>query len=298
MLFKILRRILGRHLKLHLLIPLIVALWLEYFSAVYFAGRVIGWREFFLRAALTALVVLLTYIVIMTGLIKKETSITVSKLDLAILKDSVKDAQSLFATSTIPFREWFDPVSQVYFSIIMNRHFQNTAFRHERVFLFFREAALKNLESMYLDGYYSKCLAEMQENYSIPAAFLRRDKIFEVLNNLSDDDKGALGCYRIWLPGLSRNHARMSFRKVFVSGWRLRHGSLDFAFIALSSGGEYVLRVSKHGQGVRIERIEESNQLSPYKNFVTQTRRIIYKNGITPPQIRPECSFSNLSPSI
>lgn len=298
MLFKILRRIFGRHLKLHLLIPLVVALGLEYLAAVYSSWRVIGWREFLIRAALTALVVLLTYFVIMYGLIKKETSIRVSKVDLEVLKDSLSTAESFFATSTIPFKEWFDPVAQVYFSIIVNRRFQSTSFRHTRVFLFFREADIRNLESMYLDGYYSKCLAEMQQNYKVFPAFLKRDKLLSALNSLErEDDKKALGCRRFCIPySISWSNRRVNFKKKYFYRWR--SGRLDFALVALAGGKKHVLRVSKHGQDVRIEKLEEQNDVSPYEELVGKINDMIFKPGIEPLELRPEHNFSNLSPSI
>jgi hypothetical protein len=229
-------------------------------------------------------------------LIKNETSIRIRRLDLEVLKDTLSNASDFFATSTIRFNEWFDPVSQVYFSIIINRQLHNSMFSHARVFLFFTEAEIKNLDSIYLDGYYSKCLAEMHLNYNIPAAFLQRDEIMSVLERLTDEDKRSLGCYQRWIPrGLSWNRNEgISLKKHFFR-WRYERSRLDFAFVKLSDEGKRVLRVSKEGHDVLIHRIEDPDLISPYENLITEIKKEIYVTGAVPPKIRVEHDFTNLS---
>jgi hypothetical protein len=229
-------------------------------------------------------------------LIKNETSIRLRRLDIEILKDTLSTAKSFFATSTIPFKEWFDPVSQIYFSTIINRQFQDTTFYHARVFLFFKESDIKNLDSVYLDGYYSKCIADMHLNYNIPAGFLKRDEILNILGRLIEEDKKALGCYRFWIPYWVSWRQGRRVKKIYLSRLRCRPDRLDFAFVELLDGSKCVLHVSKHGQDVRIEKIEEVNRVSPYENLITAIKNELYLSGSSPLRIQVEHDFTKLSP--
>jgi hypothetical protein len=271
------------------------------FLIVYITTKFFGWpstslEEFLLRIVSLALGVFLTYFFIMYFLIKKETSIRIRRLDLELLKDTLSTAKAFFATSTIRFNEWFDPVSQVYFSIIINHQLHDPNFHHARVFLFFTEAEIKNLDSFYLDGYYSKCLAEMHLNLNIPAAFLQRNEIKNVLKKLTDEDKRSLGCYQRWIPyGLSWNRNNGICLKKYYLRWNCKRSKLDFAFVELLDGSKRVLCVSKQGQDVLIQRIEEPNLILPYEHLITEIKKEIYVAGAVPPKIRVEHDFTNLS---
>jgi hypothetical protein len=298
MIFRILRKILQRHSKLHLVIPMVAALGLDYLTATYTLHRFLSWEEFWLRALAAGLTVLVTYLVIMYFLIKKETSIRVSGIDLEILRRSLRNATGLFATSTIPFIEWFDPVSQVYFSIIVGQQIVNRSFRHSRVFLFFGQGEIRNLDSMYLDGYYSKCLAEIHQNYEMKPAFLRPGEIAGLLAQVSPEDAAVFGRRRTWFPYWLRLPPRRGSKSVVLAPhWWYSRNAFDFALIELPTR-KCVLRVSKPGQEVRIERIDDTNKVAAYERLVMAINGIVYDAGTSPPELRPENDFSNLSPLV
>ena len=263
MLWKILARILTKHVGLHLIVPLIVGL-LFHAVAVHFIHQT-PWSEslsdlWSLEAIIFVAGLLLTYTIIMYFLIRSETSARISGTDLAVLDSMMKDSVSYFATSTIRMKEWFDPISQVFLSTIIKRKLQQTSFRDERVLLLWRRNELDDLHSMFLDGYYARRLSEVHIQCGTPVAYLSRQEIIAIVKKLSPQEKEHLG------------YSRSVVSKIWP---QLRQ--LDFALIQ-KKDAKYILRVSKKGQNVRIERVAEDHVAS-YERFVALIRERVYQTG-------------------
>jgi hypothetical protein len=266
MLWKILARILTRHLGLHLIVPLIVGL-LFHAVAVHFVHQT-PWSEslndlWSLEAIIFVAGLLLTYILIMYYLIRSETSARISGTDLAVLDSMMKESVSYFATSTIRMQEWFDPISQVFLSTITKRKLQPPSFRDERVLLLWRRGELDDLHSMFLDGYYARRLSEVHIQCGTPVAYLSRQEIIEIVEKLSPQEQQHLG-----------RSAHPSVSKLWP---RLRQ--LDFALIE-KKDAKHILRVSKKGQNVRIERVP-ADHVASYERFVALIRERVYRTGTT-----------------
>jgi hypothetical protein len=266
MLWKILARILTKHLWFHLVLPLIVGL-IFHAVAVHFI-RKIPWSQslsdlWSSESLLFVVGLLLTYTIIMYVQIRKETSARISGTDLAVLDSLMKDSASYFATSTIRMKEWFDPISQVFLSSITKRKLQQSGYRDERVLLFCRRGELEDLHSMFLDGYYARRLSEIHIQSGTPVAYLSRQEIIKLVGELSPEQQKHLG---------------YSTNPVLSKFWpRLRQ--LDFALVE-KNGANHVLRVSKKGQNVRIERVPQ-DRVASYEEFVSLIRQAVYRAGTT-----------------
>jgi hypothetical protein len=265
MLLKILARILTKHLGLHLVVPLIVGL-LFHAVAVHVARHISWWNSLSELWSFESIVfvagALLAYIIIMYFLIRRETSARIHGTDLAVLDSVMSEAASYFSTSTISMQEWFDPISQVFLSSIIKRKLQSATFQDQRILLFWRRGELDDLQSMFLDGYYARRLSEIHIQYGTPVAYLSRQEIIEVVRKLPPEDKKRLGC---------------STNPVISKLWpSLRQ--LDFALVVSKNGAKHVLRVSKKGQNVHIDRVPEDHVVS-YEFVLRLIKDIIYKRG-------------------
>jgi len=266
MLWKILAKILKKHLWLHLILPLIVGL-LLHAIAVHFAHKT-PWSKslgdlWSFESLVFVFGVLLTYTIIMYFNIRNETSARMSGTDLAVLDSLMKDSVSYFATSTIRMKEWFDPISQVFLSSITKRKLHQPAYRDERILMFWRRGELEALHSMFLDGYYARRLSEIHIQSGTPVAYLSRQEIIALVGKLSPEQQKHLG---------------YSTNPVLSKLWpQLRQ--LDFALVE-KNGAKHVLRVSKKGQNVRIERVPQ-DYVSSYEKFVSLIREAVYRAGTT-----------------
>jgi hypothetical protein len=275
--YRIILKLAGRHLVYHLVIPLIAGFTVE--LVVY---RFVSGGEFPDWESVVAYIfskehlglyggVIATYLLIAGYRLRKETMLQMGKGQIATLTDSLKDAQSFFATSTIRLREWFDPDVQEYFSHIVECQLRLGGFQHERVLLFFTKGDVTDAREKYLDGHYAKPLAEIHKNLGINLAFLQRRDIQEILDSLSFGDKKALGCYPPWISW-------------WVSGaeWWLRRRrrirSLDFAFVRKETGAT-VFPFSKRGALLTLKKCDGTTNVEPYERFMLAIRERIYEMG-------------------
>jgi hypothetical protein len=277
MLLDILAKILKKHLWQHLLIPLVVGLIFHAVVTHYTLGRT--WA-----ALLAELIsfdgvvfisgVFIPYVFIMYYLIRKETSTRLAGTDLAVLESVLSKAKSYFATSTITMEEWFDPISQVFHSTIIKRQLQDPGFTAERILLFCKRKAIRELDSCFLEGYYAKRLAEIHIQLGTRLGFLSRSDIVAILATLSFDERKALGCFPRWTI-FCPDKLLAKFRSGWISP-RLRQ--LDFAVVEGNANLKTVLLVSKEGESVRVRSIE-GDAASPYITLGEHVKKRVHKSG-------------------
>src|SRR5205807_8797590 len=108
---------------------------------------------------------------------------------LAKLQDTLDTAKSFHGLSVIPLTEWFDPAMQVYLAKLFNRKLEPDDFEHGRTLLFFSNREYKSAMVPFVDeNHVGRCLAHMHSDCDIPLSFLRREQIFELLEELSADE--------------------------------------------------------------------------------------------------------------
>jgi hypothetical protein len=146
MIYSILRRILGRHVWWHLVIPLLAGVVAE----IIYTRAVEGteWSALLDHLLSGPRIVLyvgivVTYLLVIFFRIRHETNIGLKQLDLHVLADHLTKAESIFAIGTMDFREWFDPAVQAYLARIYERKLRTDPFRYERVLLLGRRSAKK-----------------------------------------------------------------------------------------------------------------------------------------------------------
>jgi hypothetical protein len=148
---------------------------------------------------------------------------------------------------------------------------------------------MKNLGSPYLDGYYAKCLKEIHMQFGIPLAFLERMNIFQILNNLSIKDRKLLRLYRwpfSWLPDYL-------LQNIHVNWLRRKIRGLSFSFVELKSGARCVIRFSKDGQSLALERVDDPDTVNAYGLVVEAVKNVIYFSGSGPTrQLRAKYDFA------
>jgi hypothetical protein len=266
--FRLLRRIAQKHLLVHLIIPLFVGILAEVGFA-YRSGKINDWnnlREYLFSLERFGLFVgvFLTYLFLMYFFIRKDTDIGLKRLALAELEETLDEATGYFAVGTISLKEWFDPATEVYLASILRRKFQPNGIRHERVLFFFTRADIKNLTSPYLDGYYAKCLKEIHMQFGVPLAFLERTQIFQILNKLSITDRKLLRLYRwpfSWLPDYALQEIHLNWLRRKIRG-------LSFSLVELKCGTKCIIRFSKNGQSLGLERVDHPDVVKAYELIV------------------------------
>jgi hypothetical protein len=272
-------------MAVHLLVPLLVGLAVE-MVVVARHGNFHGWMDFAREKLSLILGVVITYLVISSYIIYRETSVQIERAQLEDLAESLATAKSFFATCAISLRDWFDPSTQVYFARIINQKFSNKNFRHERVLLFFTEADLKNSQTPYLDGHYAKALIGIHENHEIDLAFVGRKDIHDLLHNLTAKEQKALNIFPrwiVWCPEI--------VLKIFLRV-RRRIPELDFAFITHVDNTATVIPFSPHGESLKIETDESTESIQTYEKLVRLIREKIYILDEEPPRLRNKYNFA------
>lgn len=292
--FRLLRRIAQKHSLTHLLIPIIVGMVVEA-TIAYINNKARSWSSighylFSPERLGLYLGVLSTYFLLLYFFIRSDTDVGLKRLALAELEETLNEAKSYFAIGTIRLREWFDPATQVYSATILKQRLACDGFQHERVLFFFTKGGIKNLTSPYLDGYYAKCLKEIHKHYSVPLAFLERPQIFKILNKLTVRQRKLLRLYRwpiSWLPesfltNIPLNWLRRSIRR------------LSFSLVELRNGKSCVIRFSKRGQTLGLERVDDLEIVEAYSSIVCGVRNILYwpAMGISPPALKAKYDFT------
>ncbi len=280
MLWKILFRILRRHAAFHLLIPLFVGYFFHALVSNLVEHR--PWKQLAsdlvsFRSLVFAGGVFAAYLLIMYYLIRKETSIRLHGNDLAVLNSTLSTASCYFATSTIGMKEWFDPVSQIFLATIIKQKTEQQVFRDERVLLFCGRKDIDTLDSMYLDGYYARRIADIHVQYGTPLAYLSKPEIHKILRELSHEQRKAIRCYpapMFWCP-------EWLFDRLPLFLQPLRKKGLDFALVEHRDGTRSVLVIFKEGENVRIRRLK-GERAEPYESLVELIRKTVYRSGAQP----------------
>jgi hypothetical protein len=274
-----------KHAWHHLIIPLVIGILFEGLVEVLLLkdhdkniSRIgIFWLHLFsFRTVMLIAGALLSYIVIMYSIISKETSVTnETEVTLKHLQARLKHANSYFGVSTIGLKEWFDPSMQVYLAKLLNRKAIPDHFHHERTLLFFSNREVVNFGVPFMDeNHYGKSLAHIHRDSGIPISFLTRNRIFAVLDRLSEADKEALGCYPRWTSW----RVSRFLRNIPLRWLRYRIKSLAFALVR-EGDLPVVLRISKSGEHVHIEE-KRGEAATPYLRLEEYIKQEVYDGAV------------------
>lgn len=261
--WRILLSRLSKHAVAHLIIPLLIGIFVETLVAVFILEHTITSLFGTQLVPTISLIagVFVSYILIMYVLIKKETSVRIAEGDLSYLDEQLDKAHSFFGVSIIPLKEWFDPAMQVYLAKLIARKFMANNFQHERVLIFFSDRESRNVWAPLMDeNHYGRCLAHLHRDYEIPLSFLNRRQIFKILDELSVDEKHALGCYPTW----TKWRLTHPLRRLPLRYLKRRIARLDFAVVGNGEKEPAVLCISKDGEEVRIAREIRGANATPY----------------------------------
>lgn len=256
--YQIFMKLMSRHLLSHLIAPLILGVVMEtgiawgrawYHGApISILDYLISWERLGLYAGVFA-----SYLGIAAYFVNKEAVDPWQKTETLKLDRTLQDATNFFATCTIPLKDWFEPYTQQYFSHLVKGQLTGAKFNQERVLLFFKDSALSNAKTQYLDGLYAKPLAEIHRNYGITLGFLTQLEIEEILSHYACPN-------------------------------------LDFAFVTHSNPPyETVLLFEKEGHHVKLTRISEADKIEPYKKLVKAIKDKIFVHGTN--QLNDENDF-------
>lgn len=284
--WKILFRICKEHLALHLAIPLfmglvfnaVVAHFLRHHGWALFARDLLSGDNLIFAAG-----VMITYAFIMYRQIKKETAVTISGNDLAVLEEELETASNYFATGAIGVKEWFDPVAQEFLSIILKRKLRDRNFCDERVLLIANKNDMAALDFQHLDGYYAERLVDIHVNCGTPLGFLGPSEVREVLGELSPEDWQKIRAFPRWFTVLPGWTLKRTPRSWFTS-FAVRQ--LDFAFLTHKGDPRKttILLVTKEGENLSIRKVDQA-RAAAYAQLVTLIKKRVHKTDADPPQI-------------
>ena len=276
MFYRILRRVFRKHAAFHLVIPLVMGVLVEVFYERHSTGR--PWMTL-LRELLSARHVALyagivgAYIVSIGILIRSETNIGLRHIDITDLAAKLKGMTSLFAVSTTPFEEWFDPASQVYLATVYSRRLAGPEFRYERVVLLSHRSARKDLDSDYLDGYHAKCFIDIHRRLGIPLYFVEWRELREIFRGLTMDEKIHIGLYPQVMARMTRfPRIADALMRPFERD-RVRHVAVGV--IAPAHGKPSAFRFSKHHRIISIE-VQPPGKSTAYVTFAKRLKEKIY----------------------
>lgn len=281
MFFRVIRKIIQRHFKYHLLIPLIVGLVVEYGSELLeqrYHGVFSSLLPFAPVVGIVGAYLAVTYIIFI-----HDTRIGIERITSLKLERALKDATGFFGVGAIGLREWFEPSPQVYLATIMKRKIDNPAFIYNRV-LIFSESAFKDLRSQYLDGYYAKSLIEIHKAHEIGLGYLRPKEMDEIMATFDLAEGKAIGYYPPWLPEW--------LRKVTPRNWR-RIGNRRLALAVVEYGDDNrFMPFSKRGVVVDVSEIADSITDEARKNAFHKLMIGIKDKVFEGPEIEAEHDFA------
>ncbi len=198
MFFRVIRKIFQRHIKYHLIFPLIVGLGIEYAThRLIETQKGLFWTWLSILAPVLGIV--LTYLAVMFFIFRGETEMGLRRIGSNKLENALREATGFFGIGAIELREWFEPSPQVYLATILKRKIENPNFIYNRVFIF-SEVAFRDLDSQYLNSYYAKALIEQHIAHGIGLAYLGPDELTGVMKHFNLDEVCAIGYYPRWLP--------------------------------------------------------------------------------------------------
>ena len=282
MFFRILRKILQRHLKDHLLKPLAVGLTIEV-AIKYFARGHEGsiWTVLDVIAPLLGIVV--TYLFVMYRIFKDETEVGMQRITSPTLENALEDATGFLGIGAIELREWFEPSPQVYLASIMKRKLEDPNFTYNRV-LVFSKGAFKDLSSPYLNGYYAKALIDIHKRNKIGLAYLTPKELGSIMKKFGLDEGKAIGYYPAWLPNWLLKITPEGLRRVW-------HRRLALAVVEHEATRRF-LPFTKDGVVVEVsdipDDITDDARNNAYGKLVDEIKKRVF-NG---PAIDPNHDFS------
>jgi hypothetical protein len=278
MFFRVIRKIIQRHFKYHLLIPLVVGLLIEFgagFLERKYGGPVLKWVGPF--APILGFVG--AYLVVMYFVFRSETNVGMKRIESTKLKEALKGATGYFAVGAIGLREWFEPSPQVYLATVMKRKLDDRNFRYDRVLLFSR-AAYKDLDSFYLNGYYAKALTNIHDSHGIRLAYLTPEEIEVIMKDFSLVEGKAIGYYPRWLSERLLSRTPRSWRGIWTR--KLALGVVEYA------DRSRVMPFSKHRMIVDID--ESKPDARPaFDKLLTEIKKRVYNGS----EIDAEHDFHN-----
>ena len=288
--FQLIKRVIERHIGVHLLMPFFVTLVIWTASEVLairwncqawsFAQILDKWPTL-----VWELISIYLAFLLVIGLSIKSAS-DVRWAAVGHLRDILPNTTKYFAIGTIPLREWFEPNSLVYLATILE--YQMNArqasspnqFLHERVLLFYSEADLQALQASFLDEHYAKSFAAIHERFHIPLAYLGPDKVREIITGLTEDHRIALGCYK----------RQRWWRRKRPPALRAKPELLPFAWLEGKGGEEQALQFLKDGRTLILRPVDTKEKKAACKEFVMSLAAIIYDSNL---QIKEEFKFNN-----
>jgi len=286
MIFVLLGRIIRRHSRVHLTIPLgvvaIVAAVVELASAQ-LRGRPPDFGKPWLWARVPELVsVYVSFALVIFLSVKKAGDVRTTRVDK--LRDVLPGSSRYFAIGTIPLREWFEPNSQLYLANIIRHQHDDSAFKHERVLLFYTNRDWQALQASYLDEPYAKAFAAIHNRFKIPLAYVGPEDIRRILIGLNDEALCVLGCQRKLMVFFGRWLTRLP-REWTI---RRRPRMLPFALIE-NHGVKTVLHFSKHANTLTLNEAGKDT-LKAHEEFVAAIEDKIHDSNH---RLKEEFKFSN-----
>jgi hypothetical protein len=283
MFFRVIRKIIQRHLKYHLLVPLIVGILIEYGThrlAKKYEGAFWIWLD--LLAPILGIV--FAYLVVMYFVIKEETEIGIQRIQSTKLENALQDATGFLGIGVIELKEWFEPSPQVYLATIMKRKIENPDFIYNRV-LIFSKSAFEDLKNQFLNYYYAKALIDIHKAHGIGLGYLTPAEMRAILEEFDLNEGKAIGAYPLWMPGWLLTITPKRWRGV----WNRR-----LALAVVRYGDEdYFLHFSKHGVVVDVSEIPDAitddARKKAYNKLVGKIRGKVFKGAA----IDPDHDFLN-----
>ena len=277
--FRFLWRIAREALALHLLLPLVGSILVGSFVAYLRGTALRALPAYWLEHSAELVTVYVVFIAVLVNLARRETGIRVT--NLATLDDELPGSEGYFALAAIPLREWFDPSVQVYLARLFAHQAATPGFRHDRVVLFLTRGSFLDVHSSFLDEYHARCLSKLHRQFGAELAFLRPEKLFELLDGLTPEDKAALGYSKT---------ARF-IRRVKIP-WTTKRlvDSLAFAEIRAAGGSKCVVVFFKAPGELSVRSIKDKVPMRPYENLLERVRETIYLPGTS--TLRAEYSFA------
>jgi|GEM_PF-5110336 len=273
MFFRVFRKIIQRHLKYHLLIPLVVGLLIEY-GAEKLTDHYHGdfWKVVGLLAPVLG--ILVTYLVVMYFVFKSETNIGIKRITSTKLEEALTNATGFLGLGAIELKEWFEPSPQVYLATIMKRKIEDPKFSYNRV-LVFSKSAFKDLDSQYLNGHYAKALIDIHMAHGVGLGYLKPKEIDMIMKGFEVDEGKAIGYYPRWLPSWLLKMTPRSWRRIWIR-------KLALAVVQYKEENRY-LPFSKHGVIVDVGEIDdvitEAARNSAYAKLTTKISEKVFKGA-------------------
>jgi hypothetical protein len=266
-------RIFKAHAALHLGLPLVVSILIGSAVAIWEGHRPTDLRGYWLAGPIWELLAIyFTFVLVFLVSASRETKVRMA--DIAVLKDALPGSSGYLGLGVIGFEEWFDPSVQAYLSTIVAHQLKTPGYCHERVLLFFDDAALEDVHLSYSSEHYARCFTAIHEEFGIPLSFLRPDELADVLEALPEADRQRIG----WRPrGVGFLPGALS--RLVTRHWLKRHVSTRAFLVTRPAGPPVVLRFSKEHRVLNISKLNDAEAVQGYVRLADLVKARIYKPG-------------------